>query len=111
VNPLHSRPLSPRLQIFRRAPSNNKADSGGRDGSLDVIPKRGQPELSPSDNVPRESMNSERPSFGSPGLRPRISTWGASPTPNRSRGSTLTRRPSVALVAHATGRDMDAQSQ
>jgi aquaglyceroporin related protein len=111
ANPLHSRPLSPRSQIFRRAPSNNKADSEGRDGGLDAIPERGQPGLSPSDSVPRGTMNSERPSFGSSGLRPRISTWAASPTPNRPRGSTLTRRTSVALVAQATGRDMDAQSQ
>lgn len=61
--------------------------------------------------MPRGSMNSERPSFVSPGLRPRVSTWAASPNPHRPRGSTLTRRPSVALAAQATGRDMDAQSQ
>ena len=100
-------PLSPRSQIFGRKPSTNSRDN--REGSLGPIPESRQ--ASPTANRPRGSTNSERPSFISPGMRPRMSTWANSP--NRARGSTLTRRPTVLLAqpqAQTTGRDTDAQS-
>ena len=101
-------PLSPRSQIFGRKPSTNSRDN--REGSLGPIPESRQPSPAATSR-PRGSTNSERPSFISPGMRPRMSTWANSP--NRARGSTLTRRPTVLLAqpqAQTTGRDMDAQS-
>ncbi|CZR62893.1 related to Putative channel protein, exgression is glucose repressed by Mig1 and Mig2 [Phialocephala subalpina] len=100
-------PLSPRSQIFKRAPAD-------RDGSRDAVPEGRQP----SGSRPRGSTNSERPPFTSPGMRPRMSTWnvGGSPGPafSRQRGSTLQRRPTILIEppggAMATGRDFDAQS-
>jgi aquaglyceroporin related protein, other eukaryote len=103
---LEAPPLSPRSQIFGRKPSTNRDN---REGSLGPIPERGQ--APPATSRPRGSTNSERPSFSSPGMRPRMTTWANSP--NRARGSTLTRRPTVLLAqaqAQTTGRDMDAQS-
>jgi aquaglyceroporin related protein len=105
---LDPHPLSPRLQTFGRKPSTNSGENN-REGSLGPIPERGQ--APPTTSRPRGSTNSERPSFSSPGMRPRVSTWANSP--NRARGSTLTRRPTVLLAqpqAQTTGRDMDAQS-
>lgn len=108
------RALSPRSQIFKRSPASR--ESGIRDGSMDAVPEGRQAQ--PSTSRPRGSTTSEQPSFTSPGMRPRVSTWnvGGSPAPafSRYRGSTLQRRPTILIEppngAMASGRDFDAQS-
>ncbi|KAH7390146.1 aquaporin-like protein [Cadophora sp. MPI-SDFR-AT-0126] len=102
------RPLSPRSQMFGRSPSTRNRDDG-KEGSLGPIPETSQAEPGTSTSRPRRTSISER-SFVSPGVRKRSTTWNMAP--GRQRGSTLTRRPTIAIEpqGQATGRDFDAQS-
>lgn len=76
---------------------------------MDAIPESRA--ASPGAGGQRGSMHSAEHRFSSSGLRPRMGTWGANPSPGRPvRRSTVNRRPSVTVAAVATGRAPDAQS-
>ncbi|KAF4610411.1 hypothetical protein G7Y89_g15708 [Cudoniella acicularis] len=87
---LEQRQLSPRTQMFK----NRSAENGGNK-SRSPAPMAEQNEG--QTNRPRASTNSA-PRFSSPGMRPRVSTWATGASPNRGRGGTIKRRPTVLLA-------------
>ena len=102
--PRDAPPLSPRSQLFKGNPSN----AGGRtsEDRMGSIPEGGRGSADIASRGPRRSNTSADGQFISTGMRPRVRTM-----TGRPRGSTLNRRPSIAVAAITSGRDQDAQSQ